>query len=434
MRILLLSDFLPPHLGGVELQVVALARALTAEGHEVTLATVWEHGQPTEEIVDSVRRVRFKSLATIVPWFSGDPSRRYHPPFPDPRVALAVRRLVRRIRPHVVQTHGWIAYSAALGLVGTGIPMVLSVRDYGYSCATRNLLINGRICSGPELQKCLRHAGRVYGPTKGIVAVVAVFALRAWLSRRVRMIHSVSGHVAQILQRDFLRAPTGDPVVVIPDIVIIPNIVLAPHAPAPVTAPSGDQLGDPAAGVDALLPDDPYILFVGALQPHKGLGPLLAAYRDLTDPPPLVLIGTRWPDTPTDIDSDVTVLSDLAHADVMRAWQGALFGVTPSIWPDPLPGVVREAMSVGKPVIGSRVGGIPDIITDERNGLLVEPGDTTALTIAMTRLIEDGALRDRLGAQARADVAGFNPTNIADRYTRAYEKLASRAGQRPGAA
>ncbi|MBA2701938.1 MAG: glycosyltransferase [Chloroflexi bacterium] len=141
MRILLASDFYPPHLGGVELQVQALAQALTAQGHEVVVATVLQADQATSESIGGVRLERFRSLATIVPWFSGDPARRYHPPFPDPRLALALRRLARRFKPEVVQTHGWIAYSAALGLVGTGIPIVLSVRDYGYFCATRNLLI-----------------------------------------------------------------------------------------------------------------------------------------------------------------------------------------------------------------------------------------------------------------------------------------------------
>ena len=348
MRIILVSDFFAPFLGGVELQVQALAHALGEEGHDVIVASVWAKGLRERETIDGVRLVRLKSLATMVPWFSGDPNRRYHPPFPDPRIAFGLRRLARAFRPDIVQTHGWIAYSSALALTGTGIPIVLSVRDYGYACATRNLLIDGRICSGPELAKCLRHASRVYGPAKGIAAVIAVLGLRSWLARRTSLIHAVSGHVAKVVRRDVLRAPSGDPVVVIPDIVIIPNIVLEREVPE-------NGPGSWAMIVQDVLPAGPYILFVGALQPHKGLGPLLAAYRLLDHPPQLVMIGTHWPDTPP-IPPDVTVLSNLDHRVVMAAWEGCLFGVAPSIWPDPLPGVVREAMSLGKPVVASRVG------------------------------------------------------------------------------
>ncbi|MEO8461982.1 MAG: glycosyltransferase [Chloroflexota bacterium] len=412
---MLISDFFAPYLGGVELQVQALAKALTAEGHDVIVATVWSKGLSREEVIDGVRLVRLKSLATMVPWFSGDPDRRYHPPFPDPRVGFGLRQLARKFRPDIVQTHGWIAYSCALALTGTGIPIVLSVRDYGYACATRNLLIDGKICSGPDLRKCLRHAGRVYGPAKGIAAVTAVMGLRGWLARRTSLIHAVSGHVAAIVRRDVLRAPTDDPVIVIPDIVIIPNIVLERKVPA--TGP-----GSWAAIVEKDdLPPGPYILFVGALQPHKGLGPLLAAYRLLKNAPHLILIGTRWPDTPV-LPDDITVLSNLEHGVVMAAWEGCLFGVAPSIWPDPLPGVVREAMSLGKAVVASRVGGIVDIIVDDRNGLLVAPDDVPELAAAMQRLVDDQALRDRLGAQAKADVQTYNPTNIAARYQDAYDQ------------
>ena len=425
MRIVLISDFYPPHLGGVELQVEALGQALTAQGHDVIVATVWEHGRPTGEQNGDVRLVRLKSLATIFPWFSGDPARRYHPPFPDPRIALSLRRLVRRFKPDVVQAHGWIAYSAALALTGTGIPMVLSVRDYGYSCATRNLLIDGSICSGPQLAKCLRHAAKVYGPGKGIVAVTAVLALRTWLGRRVRTVHAVSGHVARIVQRDLLCGSPAGRVGSTPNVVIIPDIVLTSRPPSGALVTGalvpGERALESEPDIASSLPTTPFILFVGALQPHKGIWPLLRAYRTLVDPPPLVLIGTRWPDTPADIPSDVTVLSDVAHADVMRAWEAALFGVAPSIWPDPLPGVIREAMSLGKAVVGTRVGGIPDIIVDGENGLLVEPGDEIGLATAMTRLIDDPQLRERLGAQARTDVARYDPANIVRWFVEAYQ-------------
>ena len=157
---------------------------------------------------------------------------------------------------------------------------------------------------------------------------------------------------------------------------------------------------------------------------------LLDAYARLTSPPPLVLIGTVWPDTPTTFPAGVTVIREAPHAAVLAAWDRCLFGVTPSIWPDPLPGVVREAMSRGKPVIGSAVGGIVDMIDDGVTGLLVPPDDHIALSGAMERLIADSALRARLGAAARPAVAAFTAPAVAEQFEALYDGAIRRAATR----
>ena len=75
--------------------------------------------------------------------------------------------------------------------------------------------------------------------------------------------------------------------------------------------------------------------------------------------------------------------------------------VHPSVFPDPYPNAVREALSLGKAVIGSRVGGIPELISDEVTGLLVEPEDAEQLAGALRRLIKLPEERARLGDNAR---------------------------------
>jgi glycosyltransferase involved in cell wall biosynthesis len=107
----------------------------------------------------------------------------------------------------------------------------------------------------------------------------------------------------------------------------------------------------------------------------------------------------------------------------MAAWERCLFGVVPSLWADPLPGVVREAMTRGKAVIGSAVGGIPDMITNDSNGLLVPAGDPAALVSAMDRLASDPGLRVRLGEAGRESVAGLTPAAIGHRFESLYERV-----------
>jgi glycosyltransferase involved in cell wall biosynthesis len=60
--------------------------------------------------------------------------------------------------------------------------------------------------------------------------------------------------------------------------------------------------------------------------------------------------------------------------------------------------VIPQAFASGKPVIASQVGGIPELVAHEQNGLLVPPADHEALSSAMLRLFSDPALRDRLAA------------------------------------
>ncbi|MEA2622843.1 MAG: hypothetical protein QOH61_1753, partial [Chloroflexota bacterium] len=251
-------------------------------------------------------------------------------------------------------------------------------------------------------------------------------------------IHSVSRFVESIVRRDLLDGDRGWR----PTLERIPDIVPAPERP---------RLGRAEASMMAELPREPYILFVGVLQPHKGVNVLLEAYERLrsgdvplsggaalsedvplprgaslaADVPPLVLIGTRHDDTPERFPDGVTVLNDAPHSVVMAAWERSLFGVAPSIWPDPLPGVVREPMTVGRPVIATDIGGNPDMVTDGVNGLLVPPGDAAALAEAMRRLVEQPRLRDRLGAAARESVAGYTAPEIAACFEQLYARAAA---------
>lgn len=188
-------------------------------------------------------------------------------------------------------------------------------------------------------------------------------------------------------------------------------------------ASAGSPIVVPASTVLDRLPAEAYILFVGALAPHKGIPTLLAAYQRLASPPPLVLIGTTWPDTPKHLPARVTVMTNLPHPNVMVAWERCLFGVLPSICAEALGDVVIEAMSVGKAMIGSRAGGIVDLIQDGETGLLVPPGDVDALADAMNRLIQQPALRERMGHQARLGARRFAPAFIVPQFISLYQKV-----------
>lgn len=89
--------------------------------------------------------------------------------------------------------------------------------------------------------------------------------------------------------------------------------------------------------------------------------------------------------------------------------------------------VVIEALACGKPVVATTVGGIPEIIQDGANGILVDPEDAHALAAQIRRLLRDPDLRERLGRAGRQRVNdSFQWQHTGERYARAYEELLER--------
>jgi len=86
--------------------------------------------------------------------------------------------------------------------------------------------------------------------------------------------------------------------------------------------------------------------------------------------------------------------------------------------------VLAEALYLGKPVIASRVGGIPEIVADGTDGILVSPGDSEALAAAICRLLDDGSLRARLSGAGRERVRNrFGFDTMMRSYERIYEEF-----------
>lgn len=441
MRLLLVTDAYPPLIGGADRQTQMLAAAMSAAGHEVAVATPWQPGLLKLELEGRVEVFRFRGLVERIPGFAGDPARHHHPPFPDPLMSLRLRRLVRRFRPDVVHSYGWISYSMAVALIGTRVPMVLSARDYGSICAVRNLLhVSGALCSGPAPLKCLACASATYateaagnavqgrsgqpiglrhrllGGAKGIAAVGGVYLGQPLLRHGLRELHAASRFVREVMVRHLLRGSAGR----IPT-VVIPNFVRE-------TAE-----GSAEASVLDRLPAEPFILFVGALIPGKGIWPLLEAYRRVrgaspaTAAPPLVLLGPATPKSPSSLPAGVLAVGSGSQATVLAAWDRALFGVVPSVVAETFGNVVTEGMSRGRAIVASRIGGIVDIIEDGRSGLLVPPGEPAALADVMQRLIDEPDLRTALGAGARRRVERFAASRVLPDYEALYARAAAPA-------
>ncbi|HXR11144.1 MAG TPA: glycosyltransferase family 4 protein, partial [Gaiellaceae bacterium] len=163
------------------------------------------------------------------------------------------------------------------------------------------------------------------------------------------------------------------------------------------------------------LPAAPRALFVGALERCKGVDTLLDAWPIVAARLPdarLWIVGrgaraesmaARWS---REGATRVQWTPSLANGEVARALDESTVLVVPSAM-EGMGRVVVEAFARGRPVIGTRGGGIADLVQDGRNGLLVDPGDPAQLADALVRVLEDGALASRLGAGALESTDGW---------------------------
>ncbi len=407
MRILMLAQFYPPTIGGEEQHVRTLSTELAARGHRVAVATLWHDGLAEFERDGAVRVYRIKGTMQRAAWLFSEAGRRHAPPLPDPELTLALHRVVQAERPQIVHGHNWLVHSFVPIKRLSGARLVVTLHDFSLVCAQKNLLYRDTVvCSGPELRKCLRCVADHYGAAKGVATLLANRAAAGFERGAVDKFLAVSRATAT-----GNGLPEGD----VPW-EVIPNFL--PESEPRVAC-------DPAAYDEYTkrLPEVPYLLFVGDLRRFKGIEVLFRAYTLLDDAPPLVLIGRRCPDTPPRLPPNVFALGGWPHGAVLAAWQGALFGLVPSIGIETFGIVALEAMAAGRPVIASGIGGLVDVVADGQTGVLVPPGDPIALRGAMQRLLEDAPLCERLGEAARQRAACFRAGSVVTRIEETYRAL-----------
>lgn len=403
MKILMISDFYPPYWGGVEVLVSRLSRELTARGHDVTVITLAGPDLPEVTEEDGVTVHRLRSATQRLGALFTDPDRPWAPPVPDPGALLTLRTLVSGNRFDIVHGHDWLARSYLPFARRRPEPLAMSLHYFTLVCPKKSLTFHGKPCGGPALLKCLGCAGRHYGPVKGPVVVAG----QRLFARRESALVDLFLPVSESTAFENGLAAAGRPYAVVPNFV-------SEEEPAAVDQ---DRLTE--------LPEEPFLLFVGDMRREKGLHVLLDAYRRLPNPPPLVIVAKIWGEGFGPLPEGVRVVRNWPNPTVRAAMARSLALVLPSVWAEPFGIVVTEALAAGRPVVASRIGGIPEIVRHGREGLLVEPSDVGGLTDALQRITEDAGLREAMAARA-TERAGFY---AAGRVVPLFEAAYARAGE-----
>ena len=190
------------------------------------------------------------------------------------------------------------------------------------------------------------------------------------------------------------------------------NGVPLPAAPATGVADQRRSLDLPA--------DRPIIACCCRAAPEKGVHHLMRAFAtarraESGGRPLLVYVGDgpeldRLRNLAAELDIDDDTLFVGYSREVARYLQASDIVAVPSVWQDALPLGVLEAMAVGKPVVATRVGGIPEMCRDGVEGLLVEPAAEVELGQALIRLLDSPSMRSAMGQRGRQRVADcFTP-------------------------
>lgn len=163
------------------------------------------------------------------------------------------------------------------------------------------------------------------------------------------------------------------------------------------------------------VPEARRVVFVGALEAYKNIDGLAAAWREVADGDSHLIIVGRGSrigvvqQLTRDLPASVTHHPVLAPMDVAHEIDASRALVLPS-YPEGLGRVVLEAFARGRCVVGTDGGGIPDMVTNDHDGLLVPPYDVPALVAALRRVLDDRELAVRLGAAARTTYGAWHQT------------------------
>lgn len=408
MRVCLVSNLYPPdRLGGAEVVVGQLARGLQVAGHDVTVVATAPRARTGWETAEGIRVHRLDP-ANIY-WAGAAAGRpRIVKPFWhlidlwNPVMYRRLRALLVAERPDVVHTHnlGGLSAAAWSAASAVGRPLVHTPHDHSLTCVRAvRMTRSGRLCE----RQC------------------APCALRSGLLERLsRVVDAVAAPSRFVLERHlelgfFPRAHTA----------------VVPWGAPPV-----------CTTIRPPRPDEPVrFLYLGGLEPHKGIGVALQALRQVPDARAALDIAGAG--TMADAclaaarrDPRIRFHGFVTGAEKDRLLRSADVLLFPSRCWEVVGLVTLEAFAHGVPVIASRTGGIPEFIEDGRTGLLVEPGDATALANQMLRLSTNRDVIEGMREACRARAAGLTWARTVGELVEVYKAALGRSDHRaslPGA-
>lgn len=428
MKILLTThQFFPEFQAGTEVLTYAVARELIARGHEVRILTA----HPTEQkMLDGERFDEYQ--------YEGIPLYRfYHSYAPmagqDSKVELSFdnhlaanyfEKIVTAFTPDVV--HFLHLNRLGTGLiehtVRVGIPAFMTPTDFWMICHTGQLMLpNGKSCSGPSCYagNCIKHFAE--DTQKGLVGRVAKWLPTIFADNLVRLTQAdvmfpyphrvevkaigsrLSKNVSRLNKLKKIVSPNSFMTSKLIQYGVLPSLIVQ------------TAFGIDVNNYEAISPRNssrrPFrIGYIGTLAPHKGCHILVEAFGSLPLDAAILKIYGNTADFPKYSNElvlraaqhkNIEFCGVFHHSNIATVLADLDVLVVPSLWFENTPLVLYSAQAARCPVVASDFPGISEVIRDQMNGLLFEPGNAAELATQLSRLINESGLVERLSNHAQ---------------------------------
>lgn len=394
--------------GGAERVFLELSRLLQERGHEVIPFSMQHERNLPSEYADY-----FPSFIDYPSLLGSSSSLRSRMQVVE-RVIYSreardnISRLIEDTKPDIAHVHGIAAElspSILPAIKKAGIPIVQTLHDYRLICPNISFVSQGEVC-----ERCKTH--RYYEVVRrrckrGSLAASTLAGLEISIHKMLRIYESnVDAFIApsQFLKDKLREFGISNPIIHLPN--FLDTDLFAPGNAA-----------------------DDYALYYGRLIGIKGVHTLLkAAARH----PQWKLVIAGQGEAEADMRrfiaknelGNVMMLGHVDTPDLIPLIQKAKFTIVPSEWYENYSMTVIESLACGTPVIGARIGGIPEQVKDEHNGLLFASGSVDELADKMHRLHSNRALCEAYGRNGREQTLQINsPDRHYRRIIKIYEGL-----------
>jgi len=383
------------NMGGPALHVAYLTAGLEPRGYETTLvAGTLARGEES---------MAFVAEGLGVPVVTINQLHREISPLRDAVAILRLARLIRARRPHILHTH--TAKAGAIGRLAA-------------------------VLAGPARPPIIVHTfhGHVLRGYFGPVRAAGFRLLERWLARRATALVAVSPQVRDDLV-SLGVAPAESFVIVRLGIALEERVSL-------------DSAGrERMRALLGIAPQRFVVGWIGRMTGVKRTDDILLALRGLRDrgvDACLLMVGDGPDRDQTERRAkELGVVREcffLGYQDDVTGFLAAFDAFVLPSGNEGTPVSAIEALGAGRPVVATRVGGVPDVVRDGVDGYLVEAGDVAGLAEALARLAADPELRDRMGAAGRERVLPrYAVERLIDDVDRLYRSLLEVEGLRPAA-
>ncbi|MER7960003.1 glycosyltransferase family 4 protein [Streptomyces sp. NPDC096030] len=385
MRILHIVN-IGSEVGGAEKIVRLITDGLGVRGHQLHVIATDRMAEGRKTFADE-----------FVPAISGNPAQRIARHFWYQRAYRQVGQAAHAFQPDCVHLHTIGEFGPAALAATSAYPQVLTVQ--GPEEWTRSLL-RWKLTSAAAGHRLSAADAARYTYYRFVQRP----AYRPWL-RRVDRVLTPSRYFADAIRRDVGPLP----------LFVVPNGIERKVFAQPVS-------------------ETEHVAFAGRLEQGKGVRVLLDAFRMLLLEHPrarLTIVGDgpdrrRLEGSAADLVAArrVCFRGWLTEAEVIECLGTASVVALPSLWPENFPTVALEALQVGRPMVASRAGGLPELVDDD-NGALVPPGDAGELAAALGGLLGRRAVLERMGAVSASRAQRYGVEEFLDVLEHHYKQAAA---------